>query len=65
VSSSWYVDASMMRTMPAASTDLPTIMVAERIATWLAGGRARQQPRGHLARQHVVGNDHIAKEGSL
>jgi choline dehydrogenase-like flavoprotein len=32
----WIVDASIMPTIPAANTNLPTIVVAERCATWLA-----------------------------
>ena len=31
----WVADASVMPTIPAAGTNLPTIMVAERIAAWL------------------------------
>jgi hypothetical protein len=38
-SSSENADASGMPTIPAANSDLPTIMVAERIAAWLAGDR--------------------------
>lgn len=32
----WVADASVMPTIPAANTNLSTIMVAERIAGWLA-----------------------------
>ncbi len=31
----WIVDASIMPTIPAANTNLPTIVVAERCAAWL------------------------------
>jgi choline dehydrogenase-like flavoprotein len=31
----WVVDASIMPTIPAANTNLPTIVVAERCASWL------------------------------
>jgi choline dehydrogenase len=33
----WVADASVMPTIPASGTNLPTIKVAERIAAWLAG----------------------------
>jgi choline dehydrogenase len=32
----WVADASVMPTIPVANTNLPTIMVAERIAAWFA-----------------------------
>ena len=31
----WVADASVMPTIPSAGTNLPTIVVAERIAAWL------------------------------
>ena len=31
----WVADASVMPTIPAAGTNLPTIMLAERMADWL------------------------------
>jgi choline dehydrogenase len=31
----WIVDASIMPTIPAANTNLPTILIAERCANWL------------------------------
>ena len=34
----WVADASIMPTIPAANTNLPTIVVAERIASWLDTG---------------------------
>ena len=34
----WVADASIMPTIPAANTNLPTIVVAERIAGWLTTG---------------------------
>ena len=34
----WVADASVMPTIPAANTNLPTIVVAERIASWLDTG---------------------------
>ncbi len=34
----WVADASVMPTIPASGTNLPTIMVAERMAAWLVGG---------------------------
>ena len=34
----WVADASVMPTIPAAGTNLPTIMVAERMAAWLSKG---------------------------
>jgi choline dehydrogenase len=36
VESLWVADASVMPDIPSANTNLPTIMVAERIASWLA-----------------------------
>jgi choline dehydrogenase-like flavoprotein len=36
----YVADASVMPTIPSANTNLPTIMVAERIAAWLAESRA-------------------------
>jgi choline dehydrogenase len=36
----WVIDASVMPTIPAANTNLPTIMVAERCAAWLTASRS-------------------------
>jgi choline dehydrogenase-like flavoprotein len=37
IESLWVADASVMPDIPSANTNLPTIMVAERIASWLGG----------------------------
>jgi choline dehydrogenase len=36
------IDASIMPTIPAANTNLPTIMLAERCAAWLTDGRRKE-----------------------
>ena len=36
------IDASIMPTIPAANTNLPTIMIAERCATWVTDGRRQE-----------------------
>jgi choline dehydrogenase-like flavoprotein len=35
ISGLWVADASVMPAIPAANTNLPTIVIAERIAQWL------------------------------
>jgi choline dehydrogenase len=40
------VDASIMPTIPAANTNLPTLMLAERCAAWLGKREARSGPDG-------------------
>jgi choline dehydrogenase-like flavoprotein len=37
ISGLWVADASVMPVIPAANTNLSTIVVAERITQWLAG----------------------------
>ena len=37
ISGLWVADASVMPAIPAANTNLPTIVAAERIAQWLTG----------------------------
>jgi choline dehydrogenase len=43
----YVADASIMPTIPSANTNLPTIMIAERIASWLAGDGTSRDPAGH------------------
>jgi len=45
VTSLWVADASIMPSIPAANTHLPTLMLAERIAGWLANPNAASSDR--------------------
>ena len=47
VTNLWVADASIMPNIPAANTHLPTLMLAERIAGWLARPRTAGAD-GHL-----------------
>jgi choline dehydrogenase-like flavoprotein len=46
----YVADASIMPTIPSANTNLPTIMVAERISSWLREAKRRDRGGGHRHR---------------
>ena len=55
-------DASIMPAIPSANTNLPTIMAAERIASWLTPDRAAPPAHGHAVPAPPAGS-HGLEEG--